>query len=145
MKVTAENRRARFDYEIVETLEAGIMLTGPETKSCRQGNVNLASSYVTFRDGKPFLINASVAAYQFAAHAPHEERRDRALLLKTKEFRRLQSWSEEKGCAVVPLEIRVGKFVKVLLGVGRGRKKTDKRQRIKEREVERKLKQTGDY
>ncbi|MFH1443986.1 MAG: SsrA-binding protein SmpB [Candidatus Peregrinibacteria bacterium] len=145
MKVTAQNRRARFDYEILDTIEAGIILTGPETKSCRQGNVNLASAYVSFRDGKAFLKNASVAPYQFAAHAAHEERRDRALLLKANQMKKLQAWTEEKGSAVVPLEMRVGKFVKVLLGVGRGRKKTDKRQRIKEREIARKLKQTGDY
>ncbi len=145
MKVIAENRRARFDYEILETVEAGIMLTGPEAKSCRAGHVNLAGAYVTFRDGKAVLKNASIAAYSFAATVPHEERRDRVLLLKAVELKKLTARAEEKGFTVVPLAMHVGRFVKLLLGIGRGRKKTDKRQRIKEREVTRKLKQTGDY
>lgn len=145
MKVTAANRRARFDYEIVDTIEAGVMLTGPEAKSCRQGHINLAGAYVSFRDGKAFLKNAAVSPYPFAAHVPHEERRDRPLLLKAREIQKLQSWAEEKGSAIVPLEMRAGKFIKVLLGIGRGRKKTDKRQHIREREVARKLRQTGEY
>lgn len=145
MKVIAENRRARFDFEILETVEAGIQLTGPEAKSCRAGHVNLAGAYVSLRDGKAILKNASIAPYPFAAHVPHEERRDRAMLLKAAELRKLTARAEEKGFTVIPLAMHVGRFVKVLLGVGRGRKKTDKRQRIREREIARKLKQTGDY
>lgn len=141
----AQNRRARFDFEILETLEAGLMLTGPEVKSCRAGHINLMGSYVSFREGKPVLKNAAIAPYRFAAHVPHEERRDRPLLLKASEIRKILARSEEKGLTVVPLEIRAGKFIKVLLGVGRGRKRIDKRQRIREREVERKLKRSGDY
>jgi len=145
MKVIAENRRARFDFEILETVEAGIMLTGPEAKSCRAGHVNLAGAYVTFRDGKAVLKNASISAYAFAANVPHEEKRDRTMLLKSPELKKLTTRAEEKGLSVVPLAMHVGRFVKVLLGIGRGRKKTDKRQHIREREVARKLKQTGDY
>ncbi|MDD4287045.1 MAG: SsrA-binding protein SmpB [Candidatus Peribacteraceae bacterium] len=145
MKVIAENRRARFDFEILETVEAGIMLTGPETKSCRAGHVNLAGAYVTVRDGKAFLKNATIAPYSFAARMPHEERRDRALLLKAVELKKLAARAEEKGFTIIPLAMHVGHFVKVELGIGRGRKKTDKRQHIREREVARKLKQTGDY
>lgn len=145
MKVVAENRRARFDFEILETVEAGIMLTGPEAKSCRAGHVNLAGAYVSFREGNAVLKNASIAAYPFAAHVPHEERRDRTMLLKAAELKKLTVRAEEKGLTVIPLALHVGRFVKVLLGIGRGRKKTDKRQRIREREVARKLKQTGDY
>jgi SsrA-binding protein len=143
VKVVIQHRRARFDYEILETVEAGIMLTGPEVKSCRAGHVNLAGSYVSFLNGKPILKNTSIAPYRFAAHVPHEERRDRPLLLKAPEIRKLAARSEEKGLTIVPLEIRAGKFVKVLLGVGRGRKKIDKRHVIREREVKRKLK-TGE-
>lgn len=145
MKVVAQNRRARFDFEILETLEAGLMLTGPEVKSCRMGHINLMGSYVSFREGKPVLKNATISPYRFAAHVPHEEKRDRPLLLKTSEIRKILARSEEKGLTVVPLEIRAGKFIKVLLGVGRGRKRIDKRQRIREREVARKLRQTGNY
>lgn len=145
MKVVAQNRRARFDFEILDTVEAGLMLTGPEAKSCRAGHVNLAGSYVSFLNGKPILKNASVAPYRFASRMPHESLRDRPLLLKASEIHKLLARSAEQGMAIVPLEVHVGRFVKVLLGLGRGRKKTDKRQRIKEREVERSLKQTGDY
>lgn len=145
MKVIAENRRARFDFEILETLEAGIVLTGPEVKSCREGHVNLAGAYVSFREGAAILKNASIAPYSFAARMPHEERRDRKMLLKAPELKKLTTRAEEKGFTVVPLAMHVGRFVKVLLGIGRGRKKTDKRQHIREREVARKLKQTGDY
>lgn len=145
MKVVASNRRARFDFEILDTVEAGLMLTGPEAKSCREGHINLAGSYVSFFNGKPILKNASVAPYRFASRIEHEPLRDRPLLLKAFEIHKLLIQSEEKGMAIVPLEVRVGRFVKVLLGLGRGRKKTDKRNRIKEREVERSLKQKGDY
>ena len=145
VKTVAQNRRARFDFEILETVEAGLMLTGPEVKSCRMGHVHLAGAYVSFRDGKPFLKNATVSKYPFAANIAHEEHRERPLLLKASEIRKMQAATEEKGIAVVPLEIHVGRFVKVLLGIGRGRKKTDKRQRIKEREVERKLKSGQEY
>jgi len=145
MKVVAQNRRARFDFEILDTVEAGLMLTGPEAKSCREGHINLAGAYVSFFGGKPVLKNASVAPYRFASRVAHEERRDRLLLLKTTEIHKLLIQSADKGMAIVPLEVHVGRFVKVLLGLGRGRKKTDKRQHIKEREVARSLKQTGDY
>lgn len=145
MKVVAENRRARFDFDILETVEAGMQLTGPEAKSCRAGHVNLAGAYVSFREGRALLKNASISAYAFAASLPHEEKRERLLLLKAAELRKLAARSEEKGLAVVPLAIHAGRYVKILLGIGRGRKKTDKRQRIREREVARKLKQTGDY
>ncbi|MDO8468638.1 MAG: SsrA-binding protein SmpB [Candidatus Peribacter sp.] len=145
MKVIAENRRARFDFEILETVEAGIMLTGPEVKSCREGHVNLAGAYVSFHNGEAVLKNASISPYSFAARMPHEERRDRKMLLKAAELKKLTTRAEEKGFTVVPLSLRVGRFVKVELGIGRGRKKTDKRQHIREREVARKLKQTGDY
>jgi SsrA-binding protein len=139
MRVVAQNRRARFDYDILETVEAGILLTGPEVKSCRNGHVSLAGAYVSFRSGKPVLKNAAISRYRFAANVPHEERCDRQLLLNGREIRKLEARSEEKGVTILPLEVRVGRFVKILIGVGRGRKKIDKRQRIKEREVTRKL------
>lgn len=145
MKVVTQNRRARFDFEIIETMEAGLMLTGPEVKSCREGHINLSGAYVSFLSGKPVLKNAAIAPYRFAAQVPHEEKRDHPLLLKASEIRKILARCEEKGLAVVPLEIRAGKFIKVLLGVGRGRKKIDKRHVIKDREVKRALKQKGDY
>lgn len=142
MKVIAQNRRARFDYEILETTEAGMILTGQEVKSARQGNVNLSGSYVSFLGGKPILKHAKISPYKFASNiADYDPERDRELLLKDSEKKKLQSMTDEKGVTVVPLEVRAGKFIKVLLGVGRGRKRIDKRQRIKEREVGRRLRE----
>lgn len=139
MKVVAKNRRARFDFEIVDTVEAGVMLTGPEVKSCRLGHVNLAGSYVSFLAGRPVIKQMSIAAYKQAATLPHEPLRDRELLLKKNEAGKLAAQSAEKGVAIVPLEVRAGKYVKVLIGIGKGRKTIDKRQRIRERDEDRKL------
>ncbi len=142
MKIVAENRRARFDYEILDTVEAGIMLTGQEVKSCRTGNISLAGSYISFLGGRPVLKKASIAPYKFALPLPdYDPTHDRPLLLKKSEARKIEAASEEKGMSVVPLEVRAGKFIKVVIGVGRGRKRIDKRQRIKERETGRKLRE----
>ena len=140
MKVVARNKRARFDYEIQETLEAGIILTGQEVKSARAGHVNLSGAYVSFMSGKPVLKNAKIQKYAYASGLDdYVPDRDRELLLRKNECERLQSAASEKGVTVLPLEVRSARTIKVLLGVGRGRKRTDKRQRIREREVERGL------
>src|SRR3989339_1308702 len=133
VKRVADNRRARYDYEILDTVEAGVVLTGPEAKSCRLGHVHLAGAYVSFLSGKPVLKNASIAPYAYASGVEnYDPGHDRPLLLKTSEIRKLTSGAEEKGMTVVPLEVRAGKFIKVLLGLGRGKKKFDKRRKIKE-------------
>jgi SsrA-binding protein len=142
MKVVAQNRRARFDYEILETLEAGVMLTGPEVKSCRLGQISLNGSYVWFTKGVPILKNATIAKYAKAAGlTDYDPKRDRPLLLKGKETEKLTAAIKEKGVTVVPLEVRSGKFIKLLLALGRGRKKLDKRRVIRERETGRRLRE----
>jgi SsrA-binding protein len=141
MKVVGQNRRARFDFAILETVEAGIMLTGPEVKSCRLGHISLAGSYVSFFGGKPMLKNAKISKYAYSTPESHNEARDRTLLLNGKELAKLQRQLEEKGLSLVPLEVRAGKHIKVLLGLGRGQKKTDKRMKIKERELSRGLRE----
>jgi len=140
VKIVAQNRRARYDYEILETREAGLVLTGQEVKSCRLGQVNLAGAYVSFFGNVPHLKNMKISSYKYAGHLPdYDPGRDRILLLKKSEAKKLEIASEEKGMTIVPLEVRSGRFIKVLLGLGRGRKKLDKRQKIREREVERRL------
>lgn len=141
MKVVADNRRARFDYEILDTVEAGIQLTGPEVKSCRGGHVQLQGAYVSFLGNTPVLKKAKISLYTFASLPDYDPERDRPLLLKKAEARKLQGAVEEKGVTVVPLQVRAGKYIKVLLGLGRGRKRLDKRARIKERETSRKLRE----
>ncbi len=145
-KTVANNRRARHDYDIVDTVEAGILLSGPEVKSCRQGNVHLGGSYVSLHTGTPVLKSASIAPYQYASNQEgYDPNQDRQLLLKKADIERLESALAEKGVALIPLEVRAGKYIKVLLGLGKGRKTIDKRQRIKEKDVARRLKRGEAY
>ncbi len=146
MKVVAKNRRATYDYEIVDTLEAGIILTGQEVKSCRQGHVNLAGSYVSLLSGKPMLKNATISAYSYASGLDnYDPGQDRELLMKKQQAAKLESQLAEKGVSLIPLEVRAGKHIKVVLGLGKGRKRLDKRQRIKDRDMERKMKKGEEY
>lgn len=117
------------------------MLTGQEVKSCREGHVNLSGSYVSFLGGTPTLKKTKIQQYRYAADiGSYDPERDRVLLLKRSESDRLRSKVEEKGVTILPLEVRAARTIKILLGLGRGRKKYDKRERIREREVQRKLK-----
>lgn len=146
MKVVAQNRRARYDYEIVDTVEAGMMLIGSEVKSCRMGNVNLSGAYVSLLTGEPILKNANIAPYAFASgQEEYEPGRDRRLLLKKSEVRKLQAALAEQGVSLVPLEVRAGRHIKVILGLGKGRKRIDKRQRIRERDITRKMQKGQEY
>lgn len=145
MKTVAKNRRAHFDYDIVDTIEAGIQLTGQEVKSCREGNVNLSGAYVSLLNKKPVLKSATIAPYKFASNIEsYEPGRDRPLLLHKKELERIQSALDEKGVSVIPLEVKAGRHIKVLLGLGKGQKRIDKRHKIKEKDVSRRLKQGRD-
>jgi SsrA-binding protein len=118
------------------------MLTGGEVKSCRAGDVSMAGAYVSFLHDKPILKHVKINRYRYAdASQQHEPERDRFLLLKAPEAKRLREAATQKGITIVPLEMRAGKYIKVLLGVARGRKTLDKRQRIKEREVGRRIRE----
>lgn len=146
MKVVAQNRRARFDYDIGETVEAGMVLTGQEAKSCRLGQVSLAGGYASFHGGKPLLKHVKITPYKFASGLEgYDPGRDRPLLLRKTEAIRLEQAAAEKGATIIPLEIRAGRFMKVLLGVARGRKRLDKRQKIKEREMDRRQRMGKEY
>ncbi len=145
MKIVAKNRRARFDYEILETVEAGIVLLGPEVKSCRLSQVSLTGSYVSFASGIPILKGMKISKYAYASGVSEDPGHDRSLLLSKVQIAKIQAASLEKGMTVIPLEVHAGKFVKVLIGIGRGRKRIDKRQHIKEREVSRRVRETGSY
>lgn len=146
MKIVAQNRRARFDYEIVETIEAGMILTGPEVKSCREGHCSLAGAYVILQKGKAILRGVTIARYRYAAGSEmYAPARERELLLNRTELERLSSAVDQKGMTLVPLEVRAGRYIKILIGLGRGKKKFDKRSTIKKREVERKLREGREY
>lgn len=140
MKVVATHRRALFDFEILDKVEAGVVLTGQEVKSCRMGQVSLLGSYVSFVSGFPVLKAMKITKYAFASGLEgYDPGHDRKLLLSKHQIGKIQAASAEKGMTVVPLEVLAGKFVKVVIGIGRGRKRIDKRQRIKEREVGRRI------
>ncbi len=143
MKTVANNRRARYDYEILDTIEAGIRLTGAEVKSCRAGNVHLGGSYVLLLGDAPIIRGMKIAKYAYASGSDDDEHvgRDRPLLLKKSELERLQTELNEKGVTVIPLEVRAGKYIKVLIGIGRGKKRFDKRQKKKEADIGRRLRE----
>ena len=134
------NRRARHDYEILETIEAGIVLLGTEIKSLRNHGGSLQDAYVTIDKGEAYLKQASIAPYKFGNVFNHEERRDRKLLLHYYEITKLKKSIEQKGLTIIPLAMYLKKgIVKVKLGVDKGKKRHDKRHAIKEREEKRSI------
>ncbi len=135
----AENRRARFDYEIIETLEAGLALVGTEVRSLRNGKAQITESYASPEKDELWLINAYIPEYPQANQFNHVERRPRKLLVKRKEIDKLQAAVQRSGNTVVPLKLYFndrGK-VKILLGLGKGKTKGDKRETQKKRDWQR--------
>ena len=140
MEDLVSNRKAFHHYEVLETYEAGIVLLGTEIKSLRNHGGNLQEAYVVFHQGDPYLKNASIAPYKFGSVFNHEERRERKLLLHKREIAKLQSLTSEKGLSVIPLAMYLKNgFVKVKLGVARGKKDYDKRAALKKREHDRQM------
>jgi SsrA-binding protein len=137
-KPIAENRRARHDYELLDRLEAGIVLTGTEVKSLREGRVTLAQAYADVRDGEVWLVGVDIAEYGHGNIANHEPSRDRKLLLKRQEISSLVGKVREKGQTLVPtrLYFKDGK-VKVELALAKGKEKGDKRRALVERDAKR--------
>ncbi len=141
MEVNIKNRRARYDYEIVDTFTAGIVLTGTEIKSIRQGKASLADTYCYVDNGEVWVKNMYIAEYFYGTYNNHSERRERKLLLNRKEIRQLEKSSKETGFTIVPLRMFLSErgYAKLVIGVGRGKKEYDKRQSIKEREDKRSM------
>ena len=139
-QIVATNRRARFDYEILETVEAGLALLGPEVKSLRAGKANLSDAYATFRGREVFLVNAHIKPYAQAGRANPDPRRERKLLLHRTEIARLSSRVAERGFTLVPLLLyfKNGR-AKVELGLARGKRRYDKRETIRRREQDREM------
>lgn len=147
MGAYAENRKAHFNYEVLETFQAGLVLNGQEVKSIKSGRIQLAGSYVVFRGEDLFLTGATIPAYQ-PANAPqeYETERPRKLLLHKKELKYLVGKIQEKGLTLVPLKVYNQKRkIKLEFGLVRGKRKQDKREKIKkqdtQRDIERALKQ----
>jgi SsrA-binding protein len=136
----AKNKKARFEYEIIETIEAGIVLRGTEVKSVRQKKVSIQESYARIKDGEAYIIGMTISPYEMGNQFNHEPARERKLLLHRQELKRLTGKLKEKGLTLVPLKIyfKNGK-VKILLGLGKGKTTYDKRKTIQKREADREL------
>jgi SsrA-binding protein len=132
----AENRRARYDYEIMDTLEAGIVLTGTEVKSLRTGKCQITESYASPERGELWLINSFIPEYLQANRFNHEEKRPRKLLVKKKDLAKLSQEVERAGNTIVPLKLYFNEQgrAKLLIGVGKGKKSYDKRETEKNRD-----------
>ena len=138
IKVIAENKKAHFDYELLETYEAGIELTGPEVKSIRAGHISLKESFASVKDNQVWLNNAHVSPYKPAAGNNSEPTRARRLLLKRTEIDKLIGASQAGGNTIVPVKIYLSHgIIKLEIALARGRKLHDKRDVLKKRQVER--------
>jgi SsrA-binding protein len=139
-RTLVQNRQARFNYEVLEKVEAGIVLMGTEVKSIREGKANIKEAYADIRDGEAWLIGAHINPYSHGNITNHNPLRERKLLLNTREIHRLQGKIMEKGLTLVPLRLYLkGRLIKLELGVARGKKLVDKREDIKKRDQEREI------
>jgi SsrA-binding protein len=139
-RVVASNRRARFDYELLETLEAGVALSGSEVKSLRVGHASLSEAFARVENGEVWLENMHIPPYEQGDKRGYEPRRRRKLLLHRKEIDRLAGVTAEKGLTLVPMQVYfVRGLVKVQIGVGRGKQRFEKRQAVIEREARREM------
>ena len=139
-RIVATNRRARHEYEILETFEAGLVLRGTEVKSLRTGQVNFKDSYATVRNSELWLLGCHISPYSHGTDANHDPERDRKLLLHRREIRRLTGKIAERGLTVVPLKLyfKAGR-AKIEIGLARGKKLHDKRATLRERETRREM------
>ena len=140
-KVEITNRKASHEYFFVNEFDAGIMLTGTEVKSIRNGNANLSDAYCAFEKGELWIRNLYIAEYEFGTDANHMPRRQRKLLLRKPELKKLERGIKEKGSTIVPYKIFLSDrgFVKITICLARGKKTYDKRETIKDRENKREL------
>jgi SsrA-binding protein len=140
-KVISENRQARFRYEIIEEFECGIVLVGSEVKSLREGNISLNEAYVRVIKNELWLVGADIAEYRQAAVWGHTPNRHRKLLVHKRQFERLDRQAHEKGLSIIPLRIffNARGLVKIIIGVGRGKKTHDKRESLKKADAQRQI------
>ena len=143
-KVVCRNRRARHDYDIEDTFEAGLVLVGTEVKSLRAGVADLKDAYAVYREGELFLVSAHIGAYEKASRFNHEPRRERKLLMQKRVIEKLGQRIRERGYTLVPLEIYFKKgYAKVLLGLAKGRKQYDHRQEIRAESERREMREAS--
>lgn len=139
----ASNKRARYEYEIIEKYEAGLVLRGTEVKVLRQGKLSLEESYARVLDGEVFLVGANIPEYSHGNAQNHEPKRRRKCLLRSREIRKLTQQTQQKGLTIVPLQVYFGArgFAKITLAVCRGRKSYDKREYLKQKDARREIRE----
>lgn len=139
--INIKNRRAKFDYEIIETFTAGLVLTGTEIKSIRQGKASLVDSFCYVANGEVWVKSMYIAEYFYGSYNNHAARRDRKLLLNRKEIVKIDKMSSVSSFTIVPLRVFINErgLAKIVIGIGKGKKDYDKRQAIKEREDKRSM------
>ncbi len=137
--INIKNKRATFDYELVETFTAGIVLTGTEIKSIRSGKASLVDTYCFFERGEMWVRNMHIAEYFYGTYNNHETRRDRKLLLNRNELRKLTRMTKETGFTIIPTRLFINEkgLAKLVIAVAKGKKQYDKRQSLKEKEDKR--------
>lgn len=140
-QVNIKNKKARFNYEIGDTFTAGMVLTGTEIKSIRDGKASLTDSYCVVDNGEVWVKGMHVSEYFYGSYNNHSVKRDRKLLLNKKEIQKIAKAAEEPGFTIVPMKIFISDkgFAKLVIGIGKGKKQYDKRQSIKEREDKRNI------
>ncbi|NND62725.1 MAG: SsrA-binding protein SmpB [Flavobacteriaceae bacterium] len=140
-KVQIKNRKARFEYEILDKYTAGIVLRGTEIKAIREGNASIAESFCEFSNGELFVINMTIQEYSHATHFNHQPKSERKLLLNKQELKKLEKEVRNSGLTIVPLLLFTNDkgFAKLEIGLARGKKQYDKRESMKERDTKRDL------
>lgn len=140
-KINIKNKRAYFDYEILEKFTAGIVLTGTEVKSVRSGKVSLGDSYCFIRDGEIFVRGMQIAEYKFGTYNNHNPERERKLLLERKDIKRLERKTKETGNTIVSLRLYFSEtgYAKLRIGLAKGKKQYDKRETIKQKDAKRQI------
>ena len=140
-QVNIKNKRASFDYELLDTYQAGIVLTGTEIKSIRLGKASLVDTFCFFNNGELWVKNMYIAEYFYGTYNNHQARRDRKLLLTKKELQKIQRLSKESGFSVIPTKIYISDkgLAKIIVAVAKGKKVYDKRESIKDREDKRQM------
>lgn len=139
--VSIQNKRARFEYEILEEAEAGMVLTGTEIKSLRSSRASITESFCQFIDGELYIINMSIEEYKLGTYYNHKTKRERKLLLHKKELQKFEKKLKDAGNTIIPLKLYINEKgkAKILIALGRGKKLFDKRESIKDRENKRLL------
>lgn len=146
IKTVASNRRAYFEYYFLDKFKAGIVLGGTEVKAIRNGKVNMSDAYCLFKDGELWLRSMHISEYSHAGISNHQPKRDRKLLLQGRELRKLEAKIKERGLTIVPVEVFINErdLIKIEIALAKGKKTFDKRDSIKERDVERDMRRNRD-